>query len=342
MAEFNLRLRPSPALQETKMATIRKRFTGWQARVQRKGFSEKCRTFYNRNDAIAWARMIETEMDRGIYLNRTAAESTTLAELLARYLNEITPNKKGASIERYRINAWLKTELARRCVSTIKTSDFASWRDSRITSGVAANTIRLELAVISNLFNLAKTEWGFESLRNPTENVRTPKLPSGRSRRVSDKEIELLIKHTDSIALPSIIKIALETGMRRGEIANLEWRYIDLKKRILLIPDTKNGEARTIPLTTSCVAILKSIPRNINGRVFNMTDNAISRAFLRVRLRCGLRDLHFHDLRHEAVTRFFEMGLNMMEVSAISGHKTLQMLKRYTHLKAEDLAKKLG
>ena len=96
-----------------------------------------------------------------------------------------------------------------------------------------------------------------------------------------------------------------------------------------------------MPLRLNVFAAFKRFA-NINGHVFNMTDNAISRAFLRVRLRCGLEDLHFHDLRHEAVTRFFEMGLNMMEVSAISGHKTLQMLKRYTHLKAEDLAKKLG
>jgi integrase len=324
------------------MATIRKRPTGWQARVQRKGYSEKCKTFKNRNDAIAWGRMIESEMDRGIYLNRTAAESTTLSELLTRYLNEITPDKKGASVEHYRIKCWLKTPLANRRISTIKTSDFASWRDSRIKSGAAANTVRLELSIISNLFNVAKSEWGFESLTNPTEHMRTPKLPSGRTRRVSDKEIDLLIKNTESYELPFIIKIALESGMRRGEIASLEWRNINFVKRTVLLPDTKNGEARIVPLTTNCMTTLQSIPRNINGSVFTMTENAISRAFLRVRSRCGLDDMHFHDIRHEAITRFFEKGLNMMEVSAISGHKTLQMLKRYTHLRAEDLAKKLG
>lgn len=323
------------------MATIRKRHVGWQARVQRKGFSERCKTFNNRNDAVAWARMIESEMDRGIYLNRTSAESTTLSELLTRYLNEITPNKKSAAVEVYRIKAWLKTDLAKRFISTLKTSDFASWRDCRIQNGAAANTIRLELAVLSNLFNIAKTEWGFESLNNPTEYMRTPKLPSGRTRRVTDKEIVTIIKNTESYELPNILKIAIETGMRRGEIANLEWHHIDFIKRTALLPDTKNGEARTIPLTTSCIATLKSIPRNINGRVFSMSANAISRAFIRVCSRCELDDLHFHDIRHEAVTRFFEMGLNVMEVSAISGHKTLQMLKRYTHLKAEDLAKKL-
>lgn len=324
------------------MATFRKRSNGWQARVQRKGYPEQSKTFTIYNDAVAWARLLESELDRGIFINRSEAESTTLAELLNRYLTEVTPNKKGAQAERYRIDAWLKSTLAPRLLSTLKTTDFATWRDKRIKAGSSPNTIRLDLAVISHMFNVARTEWGFESLVNIVEKIRLPKLPSGRTRRVSDSELELITKNTGSYELPFILKIAVQTAMRRGEIANLEWRHINFNKRILSIPVTKNGEARTIPLTTSCVAVLKSIPRNISGRVFSMSPDAIGRAFLRACLRCGIKDLHFHDIRHEAVTRFFEKGLNMMEVSAISGHKTLQMLKRYTHLKAEDLAKKLG
>lgn len=324
------------------MASIRKRANGWQARVKRKGYPELTNTFKQYSDAAAWARVTESEIDRGQFINRTEAENTTLGELLNRYLREVTPQKKGAIVERYRINSWLKTDLAKRYLSTLKASDFAIWRDNRIKSGAAANTIRLELAVISNLFNVAKSEWGFESLRNSTENIRTPKLPSGRSRRVSDKEIDLLIKHTESTALQSILKIAIESGMRRGEIAALEWKHINLKARTALLPDTKNGEARLIPLSTSCRDTIKSLPRNINGRLFNMTPHAISYAFIRACKRACITDLHFHDLRHEAITRFFERGFSVMEVSSISGHKTLQMLKRYTHLKAENLAKKLG
>lgn len=324
------------------MSAIRKRANGWQARVQRKGFTEKCKTFTNKNDAVAWARLTESEMDRGLYLCRAEAENTTFGEILNRYLREVTPHKKGAAVERYRVNAWLKTTLAKRYLSTLKATDFAVWRDNRIKSGASANTIRLELAVISNLFNVAKSEWGFESISNLTERIRTPKLPSGRTRRVSDEEIEQLIQHTDSRELPYILKIAIGTGMRRGEIAHLEWEHVDFKKCTALLQDTKNGEARTIPLNTKCLAILKSLPRNINGRVFNMTPHAISYAFIRACKRAKLNGLHFHDIRHEAITRFFEIGLNVMEVSSISGHKTLQMLKRYTHLRAEELAKRLG
>ena len=324
------------------MSAIRKRVNGWQARVQRKGFAEKCKTFNNKNDAITWAREIEYQMDRGTFINRNQLEKTTFAELLTRYLNEITPHKKGADTEQYRLKKWLKSPLANRSLSALKAKDFAVWRDSRISENAAANTIRLELAVVCHMFNIARTEWGFESLTNPTENVRVPRLPNGRTKRVSDEEIEAIIKNTWSYELPYIIKIAIETGMRRGEIASLEWKYIDLNKRILTIPTSKNGEARSIPLSKKSVSTLSMLARRVDGKVFGMTAHAISYAFIRACKRAGIKDLHFHDLRHEAITRFFELGLNVIEVSSISSHKSLQMLKRYTHLKAENLAKKLG
>jgi len=155
------------------------------------------------------------------------------------------------------------------------------------------------------MFNVAKTEWGFESLSNLTENVRVPRLPNGRARRVTDDEIELLIKNTESAELPYIIKIALETAMRRGEIAGLEWRNIDLDKRVLRLLETKNGEKRIVPISNNCYRIFKLIPKRIDGKVFGMTAHAISYAFIRACRRAKLEDLHLHDLRHEAVTRVF-------------------------------------
>lgn len=324
------------------MASFRKRSNGWQVRIKRKGYPEQTKTFTTYNDATAWARLIESEIDRGTFVNRSEAENTTLRELLNRYLTEVTPHKKGATVEGYRIQTWLKTSLADRYLSSIRSTDFAHWRDNRIKEGKSPNTIRLELAVISNMLNIARTEWGFESLTNTTENVRIPRLPNGRTRRVSDAEIALLIENTESYELPYLLRIALETGMRRGEIASLVWRNIDLNARTLLLTTTKNGERRQVPLSSNCINVLKKIPKRTDGRVFGMTPHAISYAFIRACKRCGLNDLHFHDIRHEAITRLFERGLNVVEVSSISGHKTLQMLKRYTHLRAEDLAKKLA
>ena len=131
--------------------------------------------------------------------------------------------------------------------------------------------------------------------------------------------------------------------MRQGELVSLRWEHIDLNRRTVHLPDTKNGESRTVPLSTAAVKILRSLPRNIQGKVFpGVTTEAVKRAYARAVRRTAIEDLRFHDLRHEATSRLFEKGLNIMEVASITGHKDLRMLRRYTHLKAEDLARKLG
>jgi integrase len=324
------------------MATFRKRSDGWQARIRRTGYPDLTKTFKTHSDAVAWARLTESDMDRGIFINRSESENTTLAELLTRYLNEITPNKKSQKPEFYRIQGWLKSPLAKRFICTLRSSDFAAWRDSRLKQGRAGNTVKQELAVISHLFFIARAEWGFEGLDNPIRYIRKPKLARGRTRRVTDDEIKLLIENTDSYDLPFMLQLAVETGMRRGEIATIKWSDIYMERRVIQLWDTKNGEDRLVPLSTKAVEVLQRIPKRIDGRLFGMTAHAISYAFIRACKRVKLEDLHFHDLRHEAITRLFEKGFNVMEVGSISGHKTLQMLKRYTHLRAENFLERLG
>jgi integrase len=324
------------------MAAFRKRSNGWQVRVRRKGYPEVNKTFPSRKEAESWARNIESEMDRGVFVSRVEADNTTLAELLNRYLKEITPQKKHPSVETYRIKTWLKTSLAQRFISNIRSSDFAIRRDARIKDGMSPASIKLEFAIISHLYFVARAEWGFDGLENPIRYLRMPKLPKGRTRRVSDEELQLLIQHTDSFDLPYILKVAIETGMRRGEIAKLTWKDVDMVKRTAHLIDTKNGEDRLVPLSLTSISVLKSLPSRIDGSVFGMTAHAITYAFIRSAKRAGLNDLHFHDLRHEAITRLFEKGFNVMEVGSISGHKTLQMLQRYTHLRAENFLERLG
>lgn len=324
------------------MASFRKRSNGWQARIRRKGYPNITKTFSTRSDANTWARQVESDIDKGSFVSRVEAENTSLSELLARYLNEITPNKKHSKIEACRIKAWLKNPLSQRYLSTLRTTDFALWRDERLKQGKSSNTVKLELAIISHLYTVARAEWGFESLENPIRFLRMPKLPNGRTRRVSDKEIELLIQYSGSKELPSILKLAIETGMRRGEIVSIGWSSVDFEKRTIQLKDTKNGESRIVPLSSEAINILRNYPRRLSGKVFDITAHAITYAFIRASKRAGIFDLHFHDLRHEAITRMFEKGLNVIEVGSVSGHKTLQMLKRYTHLRAEELALKLG
>ncbi len=131
--------------------------------------------------------------------------------------------------------------------------------------------------------------------------------------------------------------------MRQGELLKLRWEHIDLKRRTAFLPDTKNGDSRLVPLSGTAISVVSTLPRSITGDVFpGYTRNAVKKAFARARDRAGIEDLRFHDLRHEATTRFFEMGLNIMEVAAITGHKDIRMLSRYTHLRAEDIALKLA
>lgn len=324
------------------MASFRKRSNGWQARIRRKGYPDITKTLSTRSDANVWARQVESDIDKGSFVSRVEAENTTLSELLARYINEITPHKKHFKVEACRIKAWLRNPLSQRYLSTLRTTDFALWRDERVKQGKSSNTIKLELAIISHLYTVARAEWGFESLENPIRFLRMPKLPNGRTRRVSNKEIELLIQHSGSKELPSILKLAVETGMRRSEIVSIKWKAVDILNRTIELKDTKNGESRIVPLSSGALNLLKSLPIRIDGKVFDITAHAVTYAFIRACKRAGVSDLHFHDLRHEAITRMFEKGLNIMEVGSVSGHKTLQMLKRYTHLRAEELALKLG
>lgn len=161
------------------MATFRKRLGKWQARVQRQGYPNQSKTFILRSDAESWARKIEIELDRGIP-NSSANPKTLLRELLVRYKNEITPKKKYTTQEKYRIEAWQKHSLANCAISRIKSSDIAKWRDDRIKQNKSANTIRLDLAVLSHLFTIARNDWGFEGLNNPTIHISFPKLPPGK------------------------------------------------------------------------------------------------------------------------------------------------------------------
>ena len=324
----------------------------WQALVRRKGYPQQTQTFDSKAAAQAWAGGIENAMRRGTFVSHAEAERTTLAEALDRYRREVTPAKKGASIERFRLDRWAAHDYAQRSLASIRGKDIADYIEERRQEGAAPATIHKEINLLSHLFNTARTAWGMESLTNPVDLVKgqRPKLPSGRDRRlVGDEQARLLAAaqaydagpHA-GVGIADIITWAIETAMRRGEIAAMRWDHLDRKARVLLIPETKTGTPRRVPLSTAALGVLDGLPRRINGRVWGMRPDSISQAFERVCKAAGVEGLTFHDLRHEATSRLFEKGLNPMEVAAITGHTTLQMLKRYTHLRAEDLVGRLG
>ena len=316
----------------------------WQALVRRRGYPQQTRTFDTKAKAEDWASVLESEMARGVFVSRAEAENTTLREALDRYQREIVPGKKNADREGRRVKGLQARTLARRSMASIQGKDIAAFIQERQAEGAGPNTVRLDLALLSHLFNVARAEWGMASLANPVEMVRKPRLPAGRDRRLVGDELQRLLTAAQSYGgeIGPLITWAIETAMRRGEIAAMRWEHLDRKARVLLIPETKNGTPRRVPLSVAALAVLDGIPRRIDGQVWGMRPDSISQAFERVCGAAGIEGLTFHDLRHEATSRLFEKGLNPMEVAAITGHKTLQMLKRYTHLRAEDLVGRLG
>lgn len=325
------------------MASIRKRGDlQWEARVRKRGYPIQCKTFETKARAEAWARQIESEMDRSRFVSRTEAENTTLFEALARYIDEYIPKLAHSQREANRAQALQRHPLAHRFLAVIRGQDIAKFIKEREQSGVGANTIRLDLALLSRLFGLASTDWGMESLTNPVKKVNKPRLPPGRTRRLEEGEEHKLLSASTEL-FKQVILFAIETAMRREEIASLTWDKIDFKKSTAHLPKTKNGEARSVPLSPEALEILRNIPRNISGSVFNMTADQITKSMVRITKKTGLENLRFHDFRHEAISRLFEnTDLDIMEIKTISGHKCLQMLARYSHLRTHKLAERLA
>lgn len=332
------------------MATFRKRNDKWQARVQRSGQSSIAKSFNNKADAIKWARNVESQLDLGILAPKQTMPR--LMPMVERYIEEVTPTKKGESQERYRANQFRRTKLAEMQLDKITGEVVAQYRDARMKE-VSANTVRLELAFLSVVFEQCRKEWGL-AVSNPVRQIRMPKAGKPRQRRLEAGEEEALLaacKASRAYYLHSFVVLAIETGMRSGELLAMRWEHANLTNRTVFLPDTKNGSPRTVPLSTRALSAIHALPRSFNGRLFCSGYHSIHNAFkLAVTkaqaaqpnsktLLCGLR---FHDLRHEAVTRLFEKGLNPIEVSMVSGHKTLSMLQRYTHLRSVDLVAKLA
>jgi integrase len=325
------------------MASICKRGDSWWVRIRKKGWPTASASFDTKFAADKWAREIESEMDRGVYVSRSEAESTTLNEALERYLADYIPKLADPQLSVYRARALQKRKIATRFLALIRAKDVADFIKERQEEGVSPHTIRLDLSLLSNLFEIAASDWGMESLGNPVRRASRPKLPPGRERRLDPDEEERLLAECDpDFALA--VRFALATAMRRGEIIALEWRHINCSRKTALLPKTKNGEARTVPLSPAALAILDSIPRDISGKVFSFSNaDALSKKMNLAARKAGLEDLRFHDLRHEATSRLFEdTDLDVMEIKGITGHKSMQMLARYSHLRAGRLAERLA
>lgn len=327
------------------MASIRFRSNKWQARVSRKGEQSLVKTFQTREDAEKWARSIEVEWDKGTYQNTHQAQKTNFGELIERYMREVTPLMRGAKADTIRLKAILRRPISRVNILLLNSSQIAKYRDERLQE-VSTGTVIRELAYFSSIINHARREWNI-NIANPVLLVRKPPSPQGRNRVLShQEEIQLLNacepKANRNIYTRPFVILALETAMRRGELLNLRWENINYSKRTAFLQLTKNGDSRTVPLSTRAVETLQALQINMDGRVLPINFAALEANFKRAKNRANLQDLRIHDLRHTAITRLAEKLPNLIELSAVSGHKSLTMLKRYYHPNPEQLAQKLG
>lgn len=335
------------------MASLRFRNGKWQVQVRRDAHTARAKSFQSKSDAQRWARQIEAELDRALIPNDVRSLNTvTVAQLLTRYRDTVSNEKRGHVPERKRIDVFLRQRWSALTLAKVDAATLSRYRDTRLKQ-VQPGTVIRELGLLSSIFEMARREWGYTAFQNPLAGLRKPKAPEGRERRLKPGELQALIKACSTVAgswLSHGFQLAIETGLRRGELLSIRWRDVNLDTAVLHVPFTKTDKARNVPLTDRAVAILKerkAATATDAEYAFPVSANAFRLAWERCKRRAersgciGVQELRFHDLRHEAVSRFFEKGLNTAEVATISGHRDLRMLFRYTHLKPEDILVKL-
>ena len=314
------------------MASIRKRNGLWQAQVRSRRLGSTSKSFHKKSDAMAWGKVQEAMMQNGEWKPKDQRYST-IGDLIQTYLVKATPNKKGAAPEMRRLNRLLReTSLMEIKLDEAQPHHFAVFRDKRVQDGNRA--AQYDLSLLRTAWNTARIDWGWNVGDNPLTLIRFPKSNPPRERRLRKgeyKKLRVASAGTKVWWLMPIIDVAVESCMRRGEILSLVWKNIDFERKRAFLPITKNGQSRFVPLNETIIQTLQQLPRN-GERVFPITDNAVRQAWDRLRRRAGIYDLHFHDLRNEAISRLFESGLTVPEVMRISGHKTATQLFRYIQL----------
>lgn len=341
------------------MATIVKNPAGtWKAVIRKQGWPTTAKTFRTRRDAEDWARQSEDEMVRGVYIRRSTSQKLTVGIALDRYLREVTPTKKeGDSQKRDHTSAKVvRQRLGAYALVALSPEIIGRYRDERLAEGRANDTVRLELALISHLFTVSIREWGVGLPGNPALAVRKPKGRSRDRRLHGDDEAARLLQTVRAHSNPILAwatELAIETAARVEEILSLELRDVHLDRRIMVLRDTKNEDTRGVPLTARATEILQeaiaTYPRDDSPLIFpgNPGRDGVRRPYRMGKVwrnalqRANIQGLRFHDLRHEATSRFVEKGLSDTKVRTITGHKSPQMLARYAHLRAEDLVAEL-
>jgi len=322
------------------MASIRQtKNKSWQVVIRRQGVPTQHKTFKTKTEATHWAHQIEHEIDKGNRVDFNLANKVTINDIINDYMSQqrLTINRSYKR-EKSRL-LLLKQQLGAYSLNQLTSSKIALFRDLRLSQGLSPATVIKDLNTLSKVIKLGQVGWGVYLANNPLLSIQKPKVVGHRVRRLSQQE-ETILLNQSSFQMQAILIFAIETGMRLGEILFLTWS--DIQHDMAVLKETKNNEIRYVPFTKKVIQLLQTLPQNIeDNRVFYFwqTVSGFQSSWQRFKRRVGLVDLRFHDLRHEAVSRLFEKGLNHMEVASISGHKSMQILKRYNHYQFDYLKK---
>jgi len=341
------------------MANIEKRTTKdgkfhFRVLVRLKGFPVQSATFDRITDAKNWASNTESAIREGRHFKTTEAKKHTLGDMIDRYIENILPTKpKSADVQEGQLK-WWKAQIGAYTLCDVTPAMIGECRDKLLKGKTNKGTTRAPatgvryLAALSHAFSVAVNEWGWLE-NSPMKRVKKPVEPRGRVRFLSDDERKSLLeacKESSNKLLYPIVVLAISSGMRYSEMINLTWKDIDLEKQHLILHETKNGERRNVPLAGHALDLIKALGkvRRLNTPLLfpgNATQKptTLRRHWKQAVSKAGIENFRFHDLRHSAASYLAMNGATTVDIAGVLGHKTLSMVKRYSHLSEQHTSK---
>lgn len=335
------------------MASIRKREGSWVAEIRRTGHKSVSKSFPTKSLASEWARKVEAEMDASLYRDNRSLNSITFGDLVDRYTREIGAVRSFGKNKAAVLKS-LKAALGSVPLSDLNADRLDKYVDERRAGGAGGVTVGIDLTYIGGMLKTASAIWKMPVNQMAVSDARARLAHLGvstksreRTRRPTADELEALCKHfrakgsRQRVPMSDIIEFAVATAMRLGEIITLRWADLNERDRTVIIrdrkhPTEKSGNDQEVPLLGRAWEIVKR-QTQVGDRIFPVTEGTISTIFPRACKALGIKDLKFHDLRHEGVSRLFEQGYTIEQVALVSGHRDWKMLARYTQIRAKDL-----
>ena len=322
------------------MASIRRRNSSWQVQIRTSNKSLSA-SFSTLNEARRWA--LENDVFES---NKVQAyRPNTFLELLEAFQRNALPFRPSKDVEKYLVAGLMREEWARKPLCSLSSLDLAAFRDRELQS-LKPSSVKRKFGLARYICRIARDEWNWDVPLETFQAIRVRAPQQLLPRRIADGDVERLLNEADRCANPSIrhiIVLALETGMRRGELCSLTWAQVDFERSLISLENTKSGYPRLVPMSSLAHQTLLKVRGIRDGElVFGVSANALRMSFCRLRKRANLPRVRFHDLRHEAISRLFEKGLTPPEVALISGHRTMSMLMRYSHASIDLISEKLN